>query len=289
LSRTTFSYSMNHPTLNKEVPLGHDLRSAYSTWNALYAQINAAPDPLPVTWLLKEFAVRNRPDDPREKAHLTGELKDLSDFLHAIGDSSVTKLGVHHCQEYRNASTHRAVAVETRIRRLRQVWNWARQEGFIDCECPWIAQNRHAAICTEVSEIVRLFLPLDVLECIDSLGLDATSQSNELEAEVRKHLQTQIHRAASEAAEQLGKDGRPDLVPVVAACSLRTFVDAAKVVLPRHAVNAKLLIGHSRVEKVANLRLTARGRGAPPPGIERFGSESQDDTEPPDSSQGSAI
>jgi hypothetical protein len=261
----SFGYSFRDPALHKELPLGHDARLAYSAWIALRSKTIPPPNPLPVTWLLREFAIRKRPEDRRERKQLTAELKDLSDFLYKIGDPPVSELAAHQCQEFRKSMARRSVAVETRIRRLRQVWNWAKQEGLTESECPWTAQTRHAAICTEVADIVRQFLPPDARDRLDSLNMNAMSQNTALKDQALQWLQNSTGRAASKASEQLRKDGRPDLVAVVATCSLQTFLDAARTTLPRQTANAKLLIGHARVEKVASLRLTATVHHRPVP------------------------
>jgi hypothetical protein len=282
-------YSMVDPAHHKELSLGHEARLAYSVWNAQRAQTISPPALLPVTWLLREFSIRKRPEDHRERNQLACELKDLCVFLCKIGDPSVTELSAQLCQEFRNSMARRPVAAETRIRRLRQVWNWANQERLIESECPWTAQNRHVAICVEVVDIVRQFLPPDVRDHLNSLDLNVVSQSSALKDQELRWLQQSIGRAALKASQQLRKDGRPDLVAVVTTCSLQTFLDAARTNLPRHTGSAKLLLGHSRIEKVASLRLTAHGTRGPSPGSEGFDSGIQGNPHPPDSSQGNAI
>lgn len=278
----SFRYSMHDPAHHKELPLGNDLRVAYAIWNAHRAKTVSPPHPLPVTWLLREFAIRKRPEDRRERKQLMDELDDLCDFMHRIGDPSASQLAAFRCEEFRNAMARRPVAAETRIRRLRQVWNWARQERLTECECPWTAQSRHAAICIETTDIVRQFLPQEVKDRLDSLHATETGLSSALKDQELRWLQQSIGYAALKAVQQLRKDGRPDLAAMVKTCSLQTFMDAARTTPPPHIGSAKLLLGHSRVERVASLRLTARGTHGPSPGSEGFDSAIQGDPEPID-------
>jgi hypothetical protein len=279
----SFRYSMLDAVHHKEVPLSDDSSLAYAEWNARRAQTTAPPHPLPVTWLLREFALRTRPEDRRERDRLMGEISDLCDFLQKIGDPPVSELVAHQCQTFRDAMARRPVAAETRIRRLRQAWNWARQERLTECACPWTAQTRHSAICAEVARIVRQFLPPNEREHLDSLDMNVMNPSIALKDPALQQLQTSIRRAALRASRQLLKDGRPDLVAIVATCSLQSFLDATRTTIFLHGGSAKLLIGHSRVEKVASLRVTALGARGPLPHVEGCDPRMQGDTETPDS------
>jgi hypothetical protein len=278
----SFRYSMSDPAHHKEVPLSHDSCLAYAEWNARRTQTTAPPHPLPVTWLLREFALRTRPEDRGERDRLMGEIIDLCDFLQRIGDPPVSELAADQCQTFRDAMARRPVAAETRIRRLRQAWNWARQERLTECACPWTAQTRHSAICTEVAHIVRQFLPPNERDRLDSMDMNAMNLSFAVKDLALQQLQINIRRAALRASRQLMKDGRPDLVAIVATCSLQTFRDATRATLPLHGGSATLLIGHSRVERVASLRVTALGARGPLPHVEGSDPRMQGDIETPD-------
>lgn len=220
-------FAVVDPVGDREVSHGCDWRAAYDHWLEIRRARVPVPDPMPLLWLVKEFSECRRMADEDLRKAQEKETQLISIVLEKLGDPRVAELREADCVAFRNACAAfprlGPVATETLIRRIRQAWNWGREQGWLGHECPFSAKQRDAAIRQELVGIVASYLPDDalakVLAAREAVGAPAAEQIMGLPRAVR--------RAARGAAEQARRDGRPDLVDWLCRCKLSWMLDTS--------------------------------------------------------------
>jgi hypothetical protein len=246
-------FAVVDPAAGREVSHGCDWRAAYDHWLETRRARVPVPNPLPLTWLVKEFAECRRMGDKCLREAHTGETRLIAIVLAKLGDPLATVLRQEDCVAFRNACADvprlGPVRTETLIRRIRQAWSWGREQGWLEHECPFTAEKRNAAIQQELVGIVASSLPDSVLSSI----LSARNPVRAPAGQQNKGLSCAVRRAASRASAQAKRDGRPDLVDWLARCKLSWFLDPSiDESLPR--ANALQSMASGRIERISQRR-----------------------------------
>jgi hypothetical protein len=237
----------------REVSHGCDWQAAYDHWFQARRARVPVPSPLPLIWLAKEFAECRRMGDERlRKAHMR-ETRLIAIVLAKLGDPLVAELREEDCMAFRNscAATPRLgpVRTETLIRRIRQAWNWGREQGWLAHECPFAAEQRDLALRQELVGIVASRIPDRFLSAILS-ARNAAGPPSELQI---TGLSRAVRQAARRASEQARRDGRPDLVDWLARCKLSWFLHAS---IDESLIRSNALqsIASGRIERMSKYR-----------------------------------
>jgi hypothetical protein len=211
----------------REVSHGYDWQAAYDHWLQTRRARVPVPHPLPLSWLLKEFAECRRMGDERMREAHARETRLIAIVLANLGDPPADGLRGEDCIAFRSAcaATPRLgpVRTETLIRRIRQAWKWGREQGWLAHECPFAAEQRDSAIRQELVGIVASCVPDSLLSSI----LSARNAAGPPAEQQIKGLSCAVRQAARRASEQARRDGRPDLADWLARCKLSWFLDAS--------------------------------------------------------------
>ncbi|WP_410836157.1 hypothetical protein [Paraburkholderia sp. SIMBA_030] len=218
------------------------------------------PDPIRVSWLIIEFGERHRPGAIKVRRVFNKEIGLLVQSMQEIGDPLVADLGAAAAQTFRTMSGVGRVRTESLIRRLRQIWRWAVEEGLTARACPWVAFTQDRAIRAEMVTLVVRYLPDGVLQTMRAMTLGGCVDHGEVAEEEIVSVAAAVRQAARHAGMEARRDGRPDLVPTLRRCDLQWFLEAETFNAPHSPPGAGLILGHARTEVVLKLRKKVASR-----------------------------
>ncbi|CAG9233308.1 hypothetical protein PSAB6_60069 [Paraburkholderia sabiae] len=248
----TYRYAIHDRESGQEVHAGTNWDAAYTQWLTMRRRTATAPQALRVSWLITEFGERHGRGAGKARVVFSREMHLLIQAIQKIGDPLVEELNEAHCQAFRLQSQVGPVRTETLVRRLRQVWRWAGDEGLTNRACPWVARVQDQAIQIEVIDIVARFLPKDILDEF------RPGRVEEMEERVRSHLSIAVSLAVRRAIGQLLRAGRPDLVPALRRCELQWFLDHQSSKTADLSPDGELQLDHDRITRVLELRRIVR-------------------------------
>jgi hypothetical protein len=256
-SRGQRRFAVLDAVTGREVSFGTDWAAAYTKWIRGRRASMPVPDPLPLAWLVREFAAYHRPADRRLRIALEKDVRQLEEVFDRMGNPFAPGLSEAGCVAFRIAcaSVPRLgqVRTETLIRRVRQVWRWACLQGWVDGSCPWHARDRQVAIREEVVELVARYLPEDVLAAIKWIQGPTGCEIDNPVAVQTQRLSAEIVKAAKVAARQVQRDGRLDMIAAVRRCQLSWFLGTS-MVLSFPGQSATRETATSRIELADRLR-----------------------------------
>ncbi|WP_321949322.1 hypothetical protein [Paraburkholderia sp. J10-1] len=246
-------FTVVDPVDRREVSHGGDWQAAYNHWLKIRRARVPVPNPMPLLWLVKEFSECRRMADERLRAAHETEMHSISVVLKKLGDPHAAGLRDVDCVAFRNACAAvprlGPVATETLIRRIRQAWIWGCEQGWLQHECPFSAEQRDTAIKRELVGVVASYLPDDALTRV----LSARKAVGPIAEEQIRGLSRAVRRAARLASDQARRDGRPDLVDWLSRCKLswmlNTSIDGSLLLS-----NAMQTMASGRIERVAELK-----------------------------------
>ncbi len=255
--RGQYRFAVVDAKSGREISYGCDWHAAYDSWLGMRRVRVPVPSPLTLVWVVTEFGECHRHSDESLRKGHERDTRLIVEVLMRMGNPLASALQEVDCKAFRNACLTvpriGTVRTETLIRRIRQVWVWASEQGWVEHECLLKAKLREPAIRRGIVEMVVVHLPDDALTAIRSVRHAAgASVGDDVGG-----LSREVSRAAQRARELARSNGRLDLTEWLGRCKLSWFLDTA-IDESLFQVKPSRIVVAGRIERVNQLRNRSR-------------------------------